>query len=59
MNRIKVFQAWDVTEIFMDHIKETIHKHPLPEKTIYWYRYVDILTCFIGMNRQFLTLITS
>lgn len=42
-----------LAEIFMNNLEETIHKSDLHNLFLYWYRYVDdILTCFIGTNRQ-------
>ena len=42
-----------LAEIFMNNIEKMIFKHPLTNKILYWYRYVDdILVCFIGTTRQ-------
>lgn len=42
-----------LADIFMNSMETTIHKHPLIKNFIFWYRYVDdIITCFIGTNRQ-------
>lgn len=52
-----------LAEIFMDNLEKIIHKHPMSNKFIYWYRYVDdIIANFTGTTRQldsFLTFINS
>ncbi|KAK9886134.1 hypothetical protein WA026_014921 [Henosepilachna vigintioctopunctata] len=40
-------------EIFMDNLEHTIHDHPLSQRFLYWFRYVDdIICCFTGSKRQ-------
>ena len=42
-----------LAEIFMDSLESQISKHPLFKQFLYWHRYVDdVLTCFIGTDRQ-------
>ncbi|KAK9879490.1 hypothetical protein WA026_006560 [Henosepilachna vigintioctopunctata] len=37
----------------MDNLEHTIHDHPLSQRFLYWFRYVDdIICCFTGSNRQ-------
>lgn len=45
-------------EVFMDHIEENTHSHPLPQKFLYWYGYVDdFLACFSSMDGRIQTLL--
>jgi hypothetical protein len=49
-----------LADIFMNDIEKSIHKHPLSNKFLYWYRYVDdIIACFTGTSRQLNTFVNN